>query len=214
MKVITVTNLPHLAQPLVNSLEKQGWDYECIVIPEWRGFGSKLIAVYEYLKANPGVKEFIFCDAHDVVCLSGVGEFASKVAFMGDADMIVSGERGLWPPPLIPFRSRYTKTEMGFDYINSGCYYAKSESFINIFEKYPPFYEIDDQAWLNMIYLCDDEFIIKIDTAQCAFNSHSFIREGEYRYINNRVCIGDGSIPVFIHGNGGGLPQQVYDLIK
>jgi hypothetical protein len=45
------------------------------------------------------------------------------------------------------------------------------------------------------------------------FNSHSFIKEGEYEYRDNRVFI-NGEKPVFIHGNGKSDMTKVLELLK
>jgi hypothetical protein len=54
---------------LIKSAEKFKWDIE-IICTEWRGFGTKLIETYNYLKKNPHITEFIFVDAYDVLALS------------------------------------------------------------------------------------------------------------------------------------------------
>ena len=214
IKVITVTSQPERAKPLTDSLTKFGWDWVMAEV-EWRGFGTKLIATYDYLKKHPEITDFIFADAHDVVALAGPDEFGRKVRVTDT--MILSTERGLWPPTLIPFRSKYSEFEHGFNYINSGLYYSRAQEFIELYEKYTPFYEIDDQIWLNLCFLFLDErnYNIRPDYNQEIFNSHSFIRDQEYEYENGRsyntITKSSG---VFLHGNGGGLPQQVYDLLK
>jgi hypothetical protein len=54
---------------LIKSAEKFKWDIE-IICTEWRGFGTKLIEVYNFFYKNPNVKEVIFVDAYDVLVLS------------------------------------------------------------------------------------------------------------------------------------------------
>lgn len=212
LKVITVTDHPEHAQTLLRSLEKHGWEY-AVLETEWRGFGTKLIAVYEYLKTHPEVTEFIFCDAFDVVVLGGDTEFKDKL--WGGDIMVVSCEKGLWPPSVKPFRNDYADFEHGFNFPNSGLYYAKSHVFIELFEYYPPFYEIDDQFWMNVCFLLQPKLFgnIRLDYAQSLFNSHSFIGEGEYGYENNRVQI-NGEAPLWIHFNGKTVDEKFNELIK
>lgn len=209
IKVITVSSQPELTIPLLDSLRKFGWNYAMLIV-DWKGFGTKLISVYEYLKANPDVTEFIFCDAHDVIVLGTPNEFMDKIE--GDL-IILSAEKKLWPPILTPFTCKYPRTDGGFNYINSGLYYSKTEEFIYLFEKYPPFFEIDDQFWLNMAYLMEKAGTIQIDYTQSIFNSHSFIEDGEYTYENNRVQI-LGNEPLFIHFNGRTVDPKFNELIK
>lgn len=207
LKVITVTNQPERAAPLLNSLEKFKWHTE-LLITEWKGFGTKLITTYEYLKAHPEVTEFIFCDAHDVIVLATPEEFMGKI--FHKEGLNTSAEKGLWPPIMHPFRNLYTITKFGFDFPNSGCYYSPSGEFIRLFEKYPPFYEIDDQFWMHMLYLNNE---ICLDTTQYLFNSHSFIEDGEYKFENGRVTMKTGS-PCFIHGNGQTDMTKIHELLK
>ena len=54
---------------LIKSSEKFGWNIE-IIYGEWRGFGTKLIEVYNFFYKNPDVREIIFIDAYDVIALS------------------------------------------------------------------------------------------------------------------------------------------------
>ncbi len=222
LKVISVTSQPERAERLVKSLKKNGWDYELIVC-QWKGFGTKLIETYNYLKEHPEVAEFVFCDAHDVVVLGTPEEFKEKMnKYYSLKCFVISAERGLWPPMLTPFKEFYCQDNRfdRFVYPNSGLYYCPSNVFIELFEKYPPFHQIDDQYWINTIYLLnnlvDVEGVIypELDFIQCIFNSHSFISEGEYTYANGRSTHNTlGTSAVFLHGNGGGLPKEVYDLI-
>lgn len=209
IKVITVTNSPQHAMPLIRSLVANKWDY-VLIEAEWKGFGTKLIETYHFLKANPDVTEFIFCDAFDVLCFGDLEEFQEKMDGC-DYPMLVSAERGLWPPTLIPFRCLYQNYEHGFNYPNSGLYYAKSAYFIRLFEKYPPPHEIDDQFWLNVCCKCEED--IYIDHEQRFFNSHSFIREGEYGYENGRIQI-LGEESIFVHKNGRTIDEKLDNLVK
>lgn len=207
LKVISVCHDKTHAQPLIQSLEKHGWNWT-IIETEWRGFGTKLIETYHYLKANPDITHFVFVDAFDVIALATPEEFESKIVHKDKLN--TSAEKGLWPPILQPFRSLYTQSNFGFDYPNSGCYYAPSSEFIRLFEKYPPFYEIDDQFWMNMLYLNNE---ICLDASQYLFNSHSFIADGEYQYIDGRVLMKTGT-PCFIHSNARTVDPKLNEMLN
>jgi|GEM_PF-6663550 len=207
IKVLTVCHDLKYAQPLIRSLVKHGWDYVAIET-EWKGFGTKVIETYKYLKAHPEVTEFVFCDAFDVIVLGGEVEFKEKLS---DVNMLVSAERGLWPPILQPFRSVYCQYEHGFNFPNSGCYYAKSAYFISLFETYQPFYEIDDQFWVNVCFNLEKDDI-HLDYGQTIFNSHSFISDNEYGYSNNRIQI-LGNDPIFIHSNARTVDENLNNLL-
>lgn len=208
IKLITVTNHPEHAQTLIRSATKHGWDLE-VINCEWKGFGTKLIATYEYLKAHPEVERFVFADAFDVVVFGTPEEFIKK----NDAptSIFLSAEKGLWPPILHPFSNRYSKKEHGFNYINSGLYYSPVENFFSIFEGNAPSYETDDQYWMNMVYLFGQYGMI-LDRPQVLFNSHSFISEGEYTYNNGRVQI-MGNEPIFVHSNGKTIDPKLNEII-
>lgn len=207
LKVITVTNNLERTQPLINSLNKNGWGYHFIEC-EWRGFGTKLIEVYRYVKSNPEVDEFIFCDAFDVIVLATPEEFKSKLP---KSDIVCSAERGIWPDPALEkYYPRVFKHR--FNYLNSGSYYAKSEAFIKIMEGDMPQYETDDQLWFTHQFLFNENSGIVLDNKQSIFNSHSFIDEGEYGYENGRIQI-LGNQPCFIHSNGRTIDEKLNEMI-
>jgi hypothetical protein len=216
IKLITVCSHPEHAGVLIRSAEKNVWDLVVIEVNPWKGFGTKLIETYNYLKANPEVDRFVFVDAFDVLILGTPDEFETKLGILSDK-FVCSAERGLWPPVLHPYRAKYFSHTHGFNYINSGCYYCPSDRFIGIMEKYPIPYDYDDQLWLNLAWLLLDknhfEAPLFIDCSQQLFNSHSFISEGEYGYENGRVQI-LGNEPVFVHSNGRTVDTQLDELIK
>ena len=207
-KLITVTSHPEHAGKLIESAHKHGRDI-VVVRADWKGFGTKLIETANYLKAHPEVTEFVFCDAFDVVVLGTPEEFKSKLP---DTNVLLSAEKGLWPPSLLPFKSKYFQHEHGFNYVNSGLYYMTSLVFKNLMDEFPPFNEIDDQLWLNLVWLLNDWIPIEIDTKQRLFNSHSFISEGEYGYENGRVQI-MGNEPIFIHSNGKNFDEKFNQML-
>lgn len=214
IKAITVCHDLQYAQPLIRTLVKHEWDYVAIEVSEWKGFGAKIIETYNYLKAHPEVTEFVFCDAFDVLVFGSPEEFSKKL--INPYKILVSAERGLWPPSLHPFRSSYKIFEHGFNFLNSGLYYAPSQLFIQEVENNPPFYEIDDQLWMNLKYLLQvwiDGGNITCDNSQSVFNSHSFIKEGEYGYENGRIQI-LGNEPVFVHSNGKTLDEKLNNLLS
>lgn len=209
--VITVTNDIQRAQRLIGSLAKHGWGAN-VICTDWRGFGTKLIETYNFLNGNPEVDRFIFCDAHDVLVLGTPEEFESKLEDHGK--MLVSGERGLWPGNMEQYRKYYEPiTKAGYDFVNSGLYYSPADVFIKMMERDMPKYESDDQEWLGMNFLFNDSHVINMDRGQKIFNSHSFIREGEYDYENNRVQV-NGNEPIFIHFNAVTVDEKFNEQIK
>jgi len=212
IKLITVCSHPEHAEALRRSAELHNWDFVCIHVPEWKGFGMKLIETYNYLKAHPEVERFVFCDAFDVVVFGTPEEFEEK--HIWHDNMLLSCERGLWPPILHPFKERYIEYKHRFNYINSGLYYSPSGTFISLVEKYKPSFDTDDQYWMNMVYLFEGmDLNIMEDSCQRVFNSHSFIDEGQYGYDGGRIQIMNCE-PVFVHSNGRSVDPKLDELVK
>lgn len=210
LKVITVTNNMVATQPLINSLNKFKWDWVAIE-SEWRGFGTKLIETYNFLKANPDVDRFIFADAHDVLVLGSPEEFEGKLP---NKDCILfNSERGCWPPPVQEFEHLYKKFDHGFSFLNSGVYYAPSKLFIEVFEAAPPQYKSDDQWWASMLYLFGRHNIL-LDSNCDVFQCYSFIQDGDYSYGDTRILNNKtGTMPLWFHGNGKTDMSKILELI-
>lgn len=194
--IITVCGLNQstYADKLLQSAHKQGWTVH-LLEREWKGFSTKIVETYHFLKEHPEITEFIFADAFDVVVLGTQDEFLSKI---GEVDTLFSAEKGCWPNGTLA--NLYPDTDSHFKFLNSGLYYSKSDKFIEIIEYSMPELFWDDQLYFTGAFL-SNKFNIQLDTHQKIFNSHSFIAENEYNYDNNRVQI-LGNQPVMIHFNG------------
>lgn len=206
-KLITVCSDAGLVKPLINSAKKHGWDIRPI-FTGWRGFGTKLLETRQYLIGHPEITHFFFCDAYDVIVVGSMEEALSK---LDTSVMACSAERGCWP------NGEYEKFYEpifghGFNYLNSGCYFAPREVFLKLFDSDMPDYATDDQLYLTEHFLFNEQSGIVLDYGQKVFNSHSFIRDGEYTYENGRVQI-LGEQSVFIHKNGRTLDEKLDELI-
>lgn len=205
--LLTVSNQPERTKRLRESAAKHNW-LLTEIYSDWHGFGTKLIKVYEWLVQHPDVTHFFFCDGHDVIVLGSQEEVLSKL----NTDIITcSAERGVWPKE--EYRKYYEpQTENGWDFLNSGLYFAPRGKFMTLFEENQPDYITDDQLWLSEQYLFNDGCCIELDRDQSVFNSHSFIREGDYGYENGRVQV-NGQTPVFVHCNGGVWDDKLNELL-
>lgn len=215
IKLITVAS--HLEvtglHKLVQSLDKQQFHY-IVLNTEWKGFGTKLLTVRDYLLANPDITHFFFADAYDVVCLGSMEEALSKLEkISGNDKMIVSAERGCWPNP--DYERFYPNIfEHGYNYLNSGLYYSPTQIFLNLFEKEPPVYNSDDQLWLTEKFLFDENSDIVLDNNCEVFQSYSFIEDGDYEYSEDGVFNAKtGTWPILVHGNGRSDLTKIYELI-
>ncbi len=204
MKILTVATDINRIKPLVDSLEKLKYDYH-IIQTEWRGFGTKLLSVRNYLISHPEVEYFIFCDAYDVVAMRPLSEFPKD-------KIIFSAEKNCWPIP--DLAKDYPESKTPYKYLNSGLYYAPSKMFLALFEFETPEYISDDQLWATRQFLFNEKSGIEIDTMCSVFQSYSFIDEGEYKYLpqgvlNTNTC----TYPSWFHGNGTTNMDKLYELI-
>ncbi len=199
IKVLTVCNDPNNQglKDLVYSLEKFGWEYS-IILADWRGFGTKIIETYNYLKNNPEVTEFVFVDAYDVIALTSPDEFFLDAII--DLELLLSAEKNIWPD--INLIGEYPTTHSDWKYVNSGLYYCKSEKFIRMVEENPIEYHDDDQRYMTRIYL-NERYVPALDTNCMFFQSYSFVSDDDYIIDNGRLFNAkNGTAPYFAHFNG------------
>ena len=210
--VITVADSlenPGLEQ-LATSTEKFGWNLVVINAP-WRGFGTKLIETYNYLKTNPDLKNFVFVDAYDVVALSDPNEFSMFVDSFKDK-MVVSCEKACWPDSSLV--ELYPESNSEWKYINSGTYYAPSELFIEIFDSSPAKHYEDDQLWLTNRYLSAFKNSIMLDDGCILFQCYSHIADDDFEYDYGRLKnLKTKTFPIFIHGNGRTDMSKIKELL-
>ncbi len=217
IKVITVCSHIEVQglNDLVYSLEKFGWDYQVIKVDGWKGFGTKVIETYHYLKEHPEVEYFVFVDAYDVVALGTPEEFVEKLRYANyeSQNLILSSEKNCWPE--INLIGDYPSTDSDWKYVNSGLYFAKSKTFIEIVEQFRATYEMDDQLYMTKVFLS----LIKknkarLDNKCTFFQSYSFIADDDYTYDDNKIQnIKNQTEPVFFHGNGKTDMTKVLELL-
>ena len=210
MKLITVASKldEKGLDNLVMSAQKFGFDIE-VICTEWRGFGTKLIEVYNYFKQNPDVKELIFVDAYDVLVLSTPKEVEEKIK--DRTKMLVSVEKACYPDSNLS--SEYPETEHEWKYVNSGTYYAPREVFMSLFENDKPEYATDDQRWMTKQFL-NNQDKINLDYDCEVFQCHSFVAEDDYEYKDGRVHnLRTLSTPILIHSNGRTDNTKVLQLL-
>lgn len=207
-KLITVASHleVHGLSKLVESLEKFHWEF-CVLQTEWKGFGTKLLTVRDFLLSHPDITHFFFCDAYDCVVLSTMEEALSKI----DVDKItVSGEKNCWPDSSL-WDQYSPNTEWA--YVNSGLYFAPRDKFLKLFEVEPPEYCSDDQLWFTKKYLFGKNGV-ELDEKCNTFQNYSFISDGDFDVLGDRLLnLKTGTMPVFVHGNGRTDLTKIYELI-
>lgn len=214
VKLITVCTDPNDAglQQLKKSLDKFKYDYDIIIEPVWRGFGTKILAVYNYLKNND-VDAIFFCDAYDCIAIGSMNECLEAININYGLDkMVFSSERGCWPSP---DHAKYYEPilEHGYNFLNSGLYYAPKDSYINLIEKYMPEFHTDDQMYFTDKYLFDSNSNIVLDQNCEVFQSYSFIQDDDYYYSTRLLYnLKTKTMPILIHGNGRTDLTPIYNL--
>jgi len=176
------------------SLKQHGWAYYPIV-SEWKGFGTKIIGLYEYL-CSTDIEEFIYLDAYDNYCIASPHEFKFKKK---DYPMILSSEKGCYPDT--HKMGMFPVVNHEWKFLNSGQIYGTKEHFINIYNSNPPRYEDDDQRWYTERFLAMPD-TIGLDYCNI-FQSVAFEVEGDFTLTYNRLYNNKThTFPMFIHGNG------------
>ena len=203
MKVLTVCDDIGKAKELERSLVH--FDYEFDIIKrEWKGWSTKLYGVYDFLKNNNHITEFIFVDAYDTFFLSS--EF--KPIYKN----LVSSEVNCWTGfHNKELENKFPETKTPFRYPNSGAYYMQSDFFIKIFEADTPNESDDDQEWLLKQVLL---YHIPIDTECKWFQSLCGVSDSDFEIKDNRLTSNiTRTTPIIIHGNGKAKMDFYYNLI-
>lgn len=215
IKFLTTTsdeNHPGLLK-LIKSLQLFGWDYT-VIKHEWRGFGDKLIATYEYLKLHPEINEFVYSDAFDSVCLGTEKEVSAK--WTDRTKILWAAERACYPHG--DLSNQYPEAPHSYKYLNGGQWISSRENFLDFYERNPPHFSVNDQAHSTDIFLnYNSDSLVKLDYNCAIFQAYSFINDNDYTYCNHchRITNNEtNSQPVFFHGNGHTPLDLVYKIIN
>lgn len=207
MKIIVSLDNPNHAGwlKLEESLKRHGWEYHTIV-KEWKGFGTKIIGLYEHL-VNSYDDDFIYLDAYDNYCIAPPDEFNYK--HRGGSGLIISSEKGCYPDS--NNRGKFPTVPHEWKYLNSGQIYGRREDFMKLFEQNPVRFEDDDQRWYTDRFL-ERRSSISLDYCNI-FQSVAFEVEGDFTLTYNRLYNNKThTFPMFIHGNGKTDMTKFYQL--
>jgi hypothetical protein len=205
IKVITVaTQDNHGLQMLRKSLDLAGMDYAVLGLGEtWRGFGTKIILTRDYLRTLTGYTHFIFVDAYDTVFLKPITDYEGGIIF--------STEKNCWPD--VDKVNEYPETEGPFRYLNSGCYIAPIDVYLQLIDQFPIDYADDDQRYFTNIYL--KTCAIKLDTDCKLFQSYAFTDHNDLTILPDKVINKHSqSEPAVIHFNGKCFDQKIYSMLE
>lgn len=170
----------------------------------WRGFGSKIILTYEYLKTLTDYTHFIFVDAYDTLFLHPVTAAPDYILF--------SCEKHKWPDANIEYPMR-TGVWTPWKYLNSGSYIAPIKDYLELIEANSVNFADDDQRYFTSLYINSDK--IKLDTQCRLFQSYAFLQPGDFTLtpdsLHNNIT---GTDPAIIHFNGKCLEPKIYAMIN
>lgn len=195
---------------LKKSLDYFKWEFQPIKA-EWRGFGTKIIESYKYIKEYCMDYDLVvFGDAYDTVVLAEPEKIINRwegfnLITKETFGMILSAEKAAWPHSQVSYY--YDKVEgTPFQYVNSGTWIANPRFFVNMLEKFGlPSYEEDDQAYFTKLYLrkgekygviLDNFAEIFLCTAHSNERSFTNLEKGLVRSNETKM------VPSIIHFNG------------
>lgn len=204
MKVISVVDDRNRAHQLERSLNHFGWEYE-IIQTSWRGFGTKLNALFEYLSYNPQINDFVFLDGYDTFMLATPEEFKSKIS----TPSLVSTEINCWPD--YDRVNEYPISGYKFNFANSGTYYMTRELFMHLMNNDPVANDADDQRWMtNQVVKRGLTLDYK---RECFQTLCGILPDEDYILKDGRMITNLGTKPCVIHGNGKANMEFIYNLI-
>lgn len=204
MKIKVITTCHNDGQPgyrrLKESLDKFGYEYECIIRPF--SFGHQLPIVRDwchYDRAN-GATHILYTDAFDTLAFADAEEVISKFSQFADCEMLISCEKNCYP---YPERAKdYPDASGPWRYVNGGGWLVSIDYFKELCVKENLNEGSHDQVWLMEAYL-NNQDKIKLDNNCEIFQTIAFSDPAEWQREGERFKnIGTGTLPVFFHGNG------------
>lgn len=173
---------------------------------EWKGFGTKIILLRDYLKDNSNnATHFIFTDAYDIIYLHSAKTIALKYLSHFDKCIVFSTEKACWPVPAL--QEQYPGWPGQWKYLNSGSFMGRVDMMNDFLQAVEIDWKIDDQLFYTKAFLLDlmqGYGIIKLDYDCEIFQSVAFEHENDFA-----IHVGKGfmnqetrSYPSILHGNG------------
>lgn len=197
------------------SLDYYGWDYH-LIVHEYTGYNSKIVAFYDYLKANRDITHFIYADSYDSFMLSTQKEVEDK--FTNWNGLTYAVEKACWPYE--DWAKDYANSPYPHKYVNGGGFIGSSEEFIKMYEANPIEQSdaINDQVWAADNYLRRNGGDIKLDRECNIFQPIAHSDDEDFVTVNfndnNRIINANTkTFPVIFHGNGHTPMQHIYELL-
>lgn len=187
-----------------------------------KGGGQKVNLLKEYLitlSKQALEKIIIFTDSYDVLFETGITEIQEKINSILDEYrlsieniIIFSSEKVCWPDKNL--ECQFTKTEYGYNYLNSGGIICKASTLMNILKNIKN--DEDDQEYYTKIYLelkFNSNIMPVLDSKCQIFQTlNNSYREVKYNKLSNRLTnICTNTEPCIIHANG---PTYIKELLN
>lgn len=205
IKVITTCDWYENFKPLEKSLNRYGWEYECLI--RHFLFGYQYMVLRDHCNTYTGdATHFLYTDAYDTFAFAGEDEVKEKLA-QNPARMIISAEKACFPN--FEDAPRYPETKSPWKFINGGGCLFEIDFFKYLSEKYPMQQGTLDPVWLFNCLLNEPE--IKLDYQCEIFQTLAHSNVNEWDTTGERIRnIGTNTYPVFFHGNGHTNMDWVY----
>jgi hypothetical protein len=199
---------------LEKSLKHFGWDYKLIVSP-WKGFGTKLLGVYDHIKngAEDDLDILIFGDSYDTFMLCSPDEVIEK--YKNHIDKVLfSAELDCWPDKGLI--EKYPACNSPYRFLNGGGFICTVENYINLIDMDPCDHSVNDQERHTDLFLNRNaESKIILDNNCSIFQTLGHTKESDFEYKNRRVINKiTGESPCLIHGNGNTPLIKAYELLN
>lgn len=192
------------------SLDHFGWDYH-LIVHEYTGYNSKIVAFYQYLVAHPEITHFIYADSYDSFALSTQKEAEDK--FTNWYGLMYGVEKACWPYE--DWASEYPESPYPHKYLNGGGFMGSSVAFVRMYEANPIWESgaMNDQVWAAHNYLRMNDGIM-LDRGCSIFQTTGHSGDGDFVVVGNRVMnLHTMSCPVLLHQNGHSDGQWIWDLL-
>lgn len=217
INVVTVASDKTKARALINSCKSNNIMLEILGDDQpWLGGdmsgpggGQKINYLYEYLQTLPDTNIVLFVDGYDVIIHDDLETIYERfISF--DCDILFAAEKQIWPDPQLA--SLFDKPDVGYPYLNSGCFIGYVDALKSILTLVDP--GSDDQLFYQHAYTRCNDFVCKLDHEQYIFaclsglTDYIHIRPNMQLLNSETMCC-----PCILHGNGGSNDKSRFNEI-
>lgn len=222
--VASVSSSPHpqLAQ-LRLSVQRCGYRLDTLGMGEtWRGLGSKIALLAEYLQHQNDNDLILFVDAYDVLLLEPASQIVRTFMAFGKHDVVFFGaETNCAPDRALHLLYPPRLHETPFRYLNSGSYLGSvfavkamlRDVATDVAQSHVAFggdpFRFDDQRWFARFALANPERV-ELDTKAAFFHTLHGLTPGDLSLVDKhpgtlQSLVVPEARPALIHGNGNGI---------